>query len=86
VTGEAINQILAEAPQKEKDKNILLSSERPTTSQVHGSYEHMNLITENELLFCRYITSDTTAFPFSHVSLRVWFDVEVWWCGEWEGF
>jgi len=27
----------------------------------------MNLTTENELLYCRYITSDTTAFPFSRM-------------------
>jgi hypothetical protein len=32
----------------------------------------MNVITENDLLYCRYITSDTTAFPFfTCVSARV---------------
>jgi len=44
----------------------LLSDERTITAPVCDSYEHMNLVTGNELLYSRYINSDTL-FPFFHM-------------------
>jgi hypothetical protein len=75
-------------PQKEKDKEVLLSAERKITSQFRDTYGYMNLITENELLYCRYITSDTIAFPFfTYVNVRIFgyrsvTVVEIWVGGE----
>jgi len=39
----------------------------------------LNLVNQNKLLYCRYITCNTTHGPvFSHVSVCVWLDVEEW--------
>jgi hypothetical protein len=49
---------------------------------VHDSYEQLNVINTDELLYCSYITSNTIQFPFAHVSVCVWLDIDVW-CDGW---
>jgi hypothetical protein len=65
VKEEVMTRIRTKGPQKKEQYNWLAECKR--VSHIHDIYWQLSLINENKLLYCRYITCNTTYVSFVHM-------------------